>query len=148
LDETLAKGSVAYTQIANVLAASLRTALLTGRVTAEAPPSPTIQFMPDGSIRVLLLIQLKVKVTPGESDFGAPLKLELVSDYKINDKGLIQEHKLIESRVNGQYTPGDVISRWIKGTTANDSGSTAASSLLDVLSWARTFSGSSSNRRQ
>lgn len=144
LDELLAKGSAAYSQVANVLTASLRTALLTGRVTAESAASPTIEFTADGSIRVSLFVNLKVKVTPGDSDMGVPLNLKLVSEYKVNSDGKIKEHKLIESRVNGQLTPGDVMSRWIKGSTSNDF--EPSLSFTDVLSWARTFSGSNSKR--
>jgi hypothetical protein len=40
LDEVLAKGSASYIQVANVLTASLRTALLSGRVTAESRRHP------------------------------------------------------------------------------------------------------------
>jgi len=139
LDELLVKGSDSYIQVSNVLTASLRTALLTSRVTAEAPPSPRIEFTAEGTIKVSLILNLKVKVTPGESDLGVPLKLELVSEYKVNSEGKIKEHKLVESRVNGQLTPGDVMSRWIKGTTVDE---TSPISLLDALSWARSFSGS------
>ena len=143
LDELLVKGSSSYNQVANVLTASLRTALLTGRVTAEARPSPKIEFTSEGSIKVSLLVKLRVKVTPGESVLGIPLKLELVFEYKVNAEGKIMEHKLVESRVNGQLTPGDVLSRWIKGTTLDD---TPNLSLLDALAWARSFSGNNINR--
>ena len=140
LDELLAKGFTSYSQVANVLTGSLRAALRTGRVTAEAPPSPTIEFTADGSIRVSLFIKLKVKVAPRETDLGVPLNLELVSEYKVNSDGEIKEHKLIESRVNGQLTAGDVISRWIKGTAIDDPSPSAP--LLDILAWARSLSGS------
>jgi hypothetical protein len=148
LDEVLAKGSASYNQVANVLTASLRTALLSGRVTAESAPTPRVEITSEGSIRVLLKVNLKVKVTPGDSDLGVPLNLELVSEYKVNSQGLIKEHKLVESRVNGQLTPGDVMSRWIKGTTTS-SNSEPNLSLLDVLAWARSFSsGSTSNKKR
>jgi hypothetical protein len=97
---------------------------------------------------VSLNINLKVKVTPGDSDLSVPLNLELVSEYKVNSQGLIKEHKLVESRVNGQLTPGDVLSRWIKGTTTSSNNNEPNLSLLDVLAWARSFSGNNNNKRQ
>ena len=46
-------------------------------------------------------------------EVALPLKLELVSVYKTNEYGRIQEHRLVESRVNDQLTPGDVIIQWL-----------------------------------
>ena len=149
LDELLAKGPVAYRQLSNVLTTSLQGALRTGRVMCESPPEPTIEFTAKGLIRVSLVLKLKVKVTPGDSDVGAvPLVFELVSEYKVNSQGKIKQHRLIESRVNGQLTPGDVVSRWLKGTaTTNYSNPISIQSLLDAVAWARSFSNSGGNRQ-
>lgn len=135
LDELLAKGSSSYSQVASVLTASLRGLFRTGRVTSAAPSTPKIEFTPEGSIKVSLEIKIKVKV--GESDIGVPLNIETISEYKLNSQGKIKEHKLIETRVNGQLTPGDVVSRWIKGTTTNEPGPISIQSMLDALNWAQ-----------
>eukprot|EP00526_Cylindrotheca_closterium_P019543 CAMPEP_0113661304 /NCGR_PEP_ID=MMETSP0017_2-20120614/33356_1 /TAXON_ID=2856 /ORGANISM="Cylindrotheca closterium" /LENGTH=228 /DNA_ID=CAMNT_0000575985 /DNA_START=120 /DNA_END=808 /DNA_ORIENTATION=- /assembly_acc=CAM_ASM_000147 len=51
----------------------------------------------------------------GATGTGLPLKIELVSDYKLDpNSGQVTVHKLVETRVNGQPTPGDVLSRWIQ----------------------------------
>jgi hypothetical protein len=50
---------------------------------------------------------------PAQRDF--PLTLQLLSEYVLDTStGLVAQHRLLESRVNGQLTPADVVSRWIK----------------------------------
>jgi hypothetical protein len=148
LDELLAKGVGSYSQVANVLVSSLQRVLRTGRVTCDAPSIPKIEFTPLGNLQVSLEMKLRFKV--GEGDIRVPLNIETVSEYKVNSDGKIKEHKLIETRVNGQLTPGDVVSRWIKGTTANTPSPISIQSMMDALNWARNFSigGINSNRSQ
>jgi hypothetical protein len=147
-DEVLAKGVGSYSQVANVLVVSLQRVLRTGRVTCDAPSIATIEFTPLGNLQVSLEMKLRIKVVEG--DIRVPLNIETVSEYKFNSNGKIREHKLIETRVNGQLTPGDVVSRWIKGTTANEPGPISIQSMMDAFNWARSFSsgGTSSNRSQ
>jgi hypothetical protein len=88
---------------------------------------------------------------PGQSKsnnggFGVPLKIEINSLYKIDEAGKIREHQILESRLNGMLTPGDVFSRWIKSVASSDEtkredvGVNFATSFIDALSWARTQS--------
>jgi hypothetical protein len=147
-DEMLAKGVSSYSQVGNVLTASLQGVLRTGRVTCDAPSIPSIKFTPLGYLQVSLEMKLRLKV--GEGDISVPLNIATVSEFKFNSNGKIKEHKLIETRVNGQLTPGDVVSRWVKGTTANELGAISIQSMMDALTWARNFSsgGTNSNRSQ
>jgi hypothetical protein len=95
--------------------------------------------------------------TPGagvilpESAVSPPIKVELVSEYKIDSStGMIIQHRLIETRINGQLTPGDQISRWIKRFLNNDNSSVLpedrsrddiARAISDTLSFFRSING-------
>ena len=78
-----------------------------------------------------------------------PLKLEIVSDYVIDPHtGKVDQHRLVESRVNGQLTPGDVLSRNIQRLLKlssdtnrdNDSEQDLVMRLLsDGFSWLRSM---------
>ena len=79
---------------------------------------------------------------------GFPLEISIVSDYIIDkETGDIYQQRLIESRVNGQLTPGDVISKWIqkqvsmspKGNNDEINGAAFQRSLLDAISWVRSM---------
>ncbi|OEU19409.1 hypothetical protein FRACYDRAFT_268010 [Fragilariopsis cylindrus CCMP1102] len=83
---------------------------------------------------------------------GLPLRVELVSDYRIDpDTGLIVEHRLVETRINGQLSAGDQVSRWIQrflkldgGSDTNtktnsNGGEDALKAILDALSWFRSI---------
>jgi hypothetical protein len=73
------------------------------------------------------------------------------SDYIIEKQtGQIFQHRLFETRINGQLTPGDVISRWIQkqvdmnpegGSMSGKPGNEIAfqRSLLDAVSWLRSI---------
>ena len=110
LKEILAQGDSQYRRVVGVSLVSFRTALRSGRLSMDQPPTATIEFQADRSIRLSLVLRLQVKVV---DEVALPLKLELVSVYKTNEYGRIQEHRLVESRVNDQLTPGDVIIQWL-----------------------------------
>jgi hypothetical protein len=78
--------------------------------------------------------------------------VELVSDYRIDpDTGLIVENRLVETRINGQLSAGDQVSRWIQrflklegGSDTNtkinsNGGEDALKAISDALSWFRSI---------
>lgn len=153
LGEILIRGSESYNRLFGVVISSLRAAVRTNRVRLAAKPKPTIEITPNGSIKMGLVVALWIDAPtfPGQSKsnnggFGVPLKIEISSLYKIDEAGKIREHQILESRLNGMLTPGDVFSRWIKSvassdeTKREDAGVNFASSFLDALSWVRSQS--------
>merc|ERR1711935_848074 len=81
-------------------------------------------LVPTGEILLLLKFLFRIPPlgmgiipSPDSSSLasGLPLKVELISDYRIDsDTGLITEHRLVETRINGQLTAGDQVSRWMQ----------------------------------
>ena len=163
LGETLARGSSPYNRAVGASFASLKAAQATGGVKMEQGPSVTVALTEEGNVRLSLTVYLKVLPLPsGTSDListisgkaislpsgGFPLDIAIVSDYVIEkETGDIYQHKLVESRVNGQLTPGDVLSKWIQNQVSmtskgpNDAVNAAAlqRSLLDTTSWVRSM---------
>ena len=76
-----------------------------------------------------------------------PLKIGLMSEYILcPETGKILQHRLLESRVNGQLTPGDVVSRWIQrlagGVVSAENDDTAVDwmrTLHDTVEWVRSM---------
>ena len=106
----------------------------------QLPPKP-----PHVVARFLYpLLYLPAPISP------SPLTFELVSDYSIDpDSGLIFQHRLVATRVNGQLTAADVMSRWIQNFlkmegTADVSNENAnekiRKGLSDAISWFRRAS--------
>jgi hypothetical protein len=133
LNEVLSRGETNYRTAIHVVLASFRGSLASGGLYLDQPPKPTIIFQADGQIRVDLLLQLRVKTF----DRGLPLKLELGSCYRVSKEGKIVEHTIIETRVNGQLTPGDVVARFLKRNNADIPVPESAEVFLDALNWAR-----------
>jgi hypothetical protein len=133
LNEVLARDETQYRQAVGVSLASFRGAIRAGRLSVELPPKAIVEFQSDRSIRVSLVMQLRIKVV---DEVGLPLKLELVSVYKTDSSGKIYEHRLLESRVNGQLTPGDIVTQWLtKGPPSPEN------VVMDALTWARSLGG-------
>lgn len=143
LNEVLSRGEASYKAAIGVALISLRGAIRSERVVLEQPPKPTIIFQPDGRIRVDLVLNLRLKTLSIGQDVGLPLKLELISDYRVNKEGKIVEHTIVETRVNDILTPGDVVTRFLKGTTLSE-GALPVQSVLDALNWARNIAGKTS----
>ncbi|KAL7510760.1 hypothetical protein ACHAXN_009796 [Cyclotella atomus] len=152
LRERLVSGSQGYSRLIGVAISSLRAAIKTGRVRLAAPPKPTIEVTTKGSIRVDFLLALWIDAPtfgtrPG--GFGVPLKIQLVCEYVVGDNGKIVEHIILESRLNGVLTPGDVFSRWIKGLTSSTSDQVelldsngmpaALEQLVGALNWVKSM---------
>eukprot|EP00579_Thalassiosira_antarctica_P016499 CAMPEP_0201934834 /NCGR_PEP_ID=MMETSP0903-20130614/34396_1 /ASSEMBLY_ACC=CAM_ASM_000552 /TAXON_ID=420261 /ORGANISM="Thalassiosira antarctica, Strain CCMP982" /LENGTH=935 /DNA_ID=CAMNT_0048475135 /DNA_START=153 /DNA_END=2961 /DNA_ORIENTATION=- len=151
LGEVLVRGSQNYRRLLSVAISSLRAAIQTRTVRLAAKPRPTIEVTSKGSIKVNLILALWVTPNPlggGDNNnqgFGVPLKIEVSSEYIIDKNGKIREHRILESRLNGVLTPGDVFSRWIKGLTGEEDGSSAKvvpsamESLIDAITWVRSM---------
>ncbi|KAL9186926.1 hypothetical protein ACHAXT_010646 [Thalassiosira profunda] len=159
LEEVLVRGSKNYRRLLGVVLSSLNAAIQTNAVRLAAKPRPTVEVTAKGSIKVNFVLALWV--TPnlplsgalGQSKdnsnqgFGVPLKIEVTSEYVVDNAGRIREHRILESRLNGVLTPGDVFSKWIKGLTRGEedkSKATAPSaidSLVDAIAWVKSMQG-------
>jgi hypothetical protein len=150
LRERLVSGSQGYNRLIGVSISSLRAAIQTGRVRLAAPPRPIIEVTAKGSIKVDFLLALWIDAPSFGSPsggFGVPLKIQLVSEYIIDRSGKIREHVILESRLNGVLTPGDVFSRWINGLSSDDDALTRESNdmpaaleqLVGALNWVKNM---------
>jgi len=155
LDEVLVRGHQNYRRLLSIATSSLRAGIQTNTLRLAAKPRTTVEVTSNGSIRVNLILALWVapqlplgggmgQAQSGNQGFGAPLKIEVSSEYIIDSEGKIREHIILESRLNGVLTPGDLFSKWIKGLTREeDSRSKIApsplDSLVDVIAWVRSM---------
>ncbi len=153
LGESIVRGSSLYNRSVGSVIFGIRESIRQKRLhLEEATAPPRVELLvATGEIRLSLAYKFRIPplgIFPTPDSVGSgglPLKVELVSDYKIDpDTGLITQHKLVETRVNGQLTAGDQVSRWMQRflkldgaakTTRNDDG--ALSAILDTLSWFR-----------
>ena len=154
LNEVLVRGDSSYRAAIGAFVSSFHGALQSERIVLESPPVPTLVFQPDGTIGVDLVLNLRlvpiiVVGGGGGPDLGGGLgrlKLELKFVYRVNQDGKIIEHTIVETRVNGQLTPGDVVTRLWKGTAIEGSSSPLSwpvQSVWDSLNWARAMASSS-----
>ena len=159
LGEVLVRGSQNYKRLLGIAISSLRAAIQAKAVRLAAEPRPTIEVTAKGSIKVNFILALWVStpnplgggVMMGQSNnninqgFGVPLKIELLTEYFMDKAGEISEHRILESRLNGVLTPGDMFSRWVKGLIKEDKGEgnaarpSAMESLVDALAWVRSM---------
>ena len=151
LGETLIRGSNSYNRFFGTLEAALYQSISQKRLVVEKRIPPRVELTPKGDIRLSLTMHFRLP-PPILSDSpvmsGVPLQFELVSDYKIDpDTGFVNQHRLIATRVNGQLTPGDLLSRWIQkllnfedNIEFIDGGNEdVLKSFSDALSWFRTL---------
>jgi hypothetical protein len=152
LGEVLVRGSTSYSRILGLAMSSLRAAIQTGRVRLAARPRLTVEVTSRGSIKVDLILALWIDAptfplgndNAAGAGFGVPLKIQIASEYIIDKDGKIREHAILESRLNGVLTPGDVFSRWIKSLTASEQeeeakGPSALDQLVGAISWVRSM---------
>lgn len=118
LNEILARGRSSYQQNLGMSIESLKSSLRAKRITSEREPSTKVELTSAGNIRYSLTLFLKVATFTGIPSLlnvpstGLPLRVDLISDYILDpDSGRIVQHRVIESRLNDQLTPGDVFSR-------------------------------------
>lgn len=126
LKETLSRDIIAYRQVIGFSLASLRTAIRFDRIIVETDKEiiTKVELTPNGDVQLKVILPLWVKslidfdslrfASSNEVPSGVPLKIELLSVYKVNADGMVYEHRLLESRVNGVLTPADVVSRWVQ----------------------------------
>ena len=149
LGEVLVRGDQSYRRLFSLAISSIRASLQPNNVRLAAQPKPTIEVTSKGTIRVTFVIALWVvgpQLPLGESNnqFGMPLKIEITSEYKVDDSGRIREQIILESRLNGVLTPGDALTKWIKGLSRVDdddsySMPSAVDSLMDAMKWVRSI---------
>lgn len=156
LGEVLVRGSQNYRRLFGLASSSFRAALQTNTVRLAAKPRTVVEVTSKGTIKMDLILALWVTPPPlplsgarGQSPgsgsnqgFGAPLKIEVSSEYITDKEGKIREHNLLESRLNGVLTPGDMLTRWIKGLAREEESATkpsAMDSLMDAVSWVRSM---------
>jgi len=114
LGETLLRGSTTYLRTIGSFLSTTRQALNQPQQRSifvlDSSSRPRIELTSKGNVRVSWTLTLR----GGPGPITAPLSLELISDYVIDsDTGLVIEHRLVETRINGQLTPGDVLSRTV-----------------------------------
>eukprot|EP00977_Amphora_coffeiformis_P016002 scaffold4833_cov233-Amphora_coffeaeformis.AAC.37 len=142
LNEVILRGRSSYQQSLGISIGSLKSSLQAKRITCEKGPSTKVELTPTGNIRYALTLFLKVETFAGLPNMlnvpsaGLPLKVDLISEYVLDpDSGRIVQHRLVESRLNDQLTPGDILSRVLlrgqDGFSVDDSAWGRA--LMDVV---------------
>ena len=150
LGESIVRGRDGYLRLLRLAITSLSTAVATKIVRLATEPKTRIEITQQGNIRVVFILALWAspqipslgggEPKGGDSGFGVPLKIEITSEYCIDDDGRVSEHKILESRLNGVLTPGDVFSQWIRRLSTGEEGQKGAGfSIIDALSWVRTI---------
>ncbi|GAX20101.1 hypothetical protein FisN_18Lh040 [Fistulifera solaris] len=142
LNETLVKGSVLYSRSILLAVQSLKAALGSNQIKSKRTPAVRIELTDNGNVRCALTLFLQVVGVP--ASVNVPVKLQIDFEYVTDpDSGRIIQHRLLESRINGQLTPGDVISRWIRRFTDPSSKRSEEEdwlgSALDTIKWMRSL---------
>jgi hypothetical protein len=141
LNETLLRGRASYETSWNVAAASYMSALRSGRIAAATPNPVTasVEWTANCIVRLTAEVRLVVKPVlglpmspplPASDAVSFPLRLRVVSEYVLDPaSGRIAAHRLVETRLNDQLAPGDVVARWIRQlTSAGSAGRAGAGS--------------------
>ena len=175
IGEVVANDFVRYKQIAQPALSSLNAAIDRQWVKLDSKPScEYVQFTKQGTIQVNIHLPFRIDTTSLLSPSslflenilpqqlqqrivgsGNKLHVEIVTEYSIDsDNGQIIEQRLLESRINGQLTPGDLVSRWLmndsnsnvnKRSNSGGTGTTAIRVLLDALQFARSVNNNNNN---
>jgi hypothetical protein len=169
LGESILRGRNLYDRSIGSVIFGCRDSIRQKRIVIEkVVPSRVELLMPWGDIRLSQVFEFRIS-TPGagilllpESMASPPITIELVSDYKISPtNGLITEHRLVETRVNGQLTPGDQVSRWIQrflitgpegpartGFGENENNDNVLRAISDMLKFFRSINSEEERRRK
>lgn len=148
LGETLLRGSTVYIRAMTSLLAATRQSLSQKRLLIDSDPRARVELTRKGKIRLSMMLAFRVPPPPGFPEAAAvPLTMEIVSDYTLDSQtGLVTQHKLVETRINGQLTPGDMLSRnlqriWnLEQESQPKSNDDLLQSVADAVSWFRTLS--------
>ncbi|VEU33997.1 unnamed protein product [Pseudo-nitzschia multistriata] len=166
LGEPILRGSALYDRSVRSVLFALRESVKRGRLRVEGPPVPPrveLRENPEGCVFVRLTLTVAFRIPPPGPGIlqqaadslgpasGLPLRVELVSDYGIDpERGKITEHRLVETRINGQLTAGDQVSLWMKrflnaegniaagGSEPSRAEERALGAIADALSWFRS----------
>ena len=162
LGETLIRGRSTYERVFSLSIASMKATLRTGQLTSVK--APDVRIMLNERRNIELSLKLNFKAMPLINlpvidasrllrDGGVPMQIEIVSEYIIDPtSGMITQQRLLESRVNGQLTPGDIISRWFKGQRASqtqtqtDNGEALMRGLYETVNWVRSLTDTSTDK--
>lgn len=167
LGEALVRGRNAYNRVLGALLSGTRQAIAQKQliINSDEKSRPKVELVAFDKVRLhvsysfrlaapRLLPEIPLPNSNGAPAFGSgaslPLKIELVSDFKVDpNSGEVITHKLVETRVNGQLTPGDVLSRWMQRFLKLDSGAGLEASkgasdeffqtFVDAVSWFRSL---------
>jgi hypothetical protein len=163
LGETLMRGRAQYNRIFAVVSSTFQSAPLVGSLAVEEQPTVKIELTPIGNVVCSVTLYFKLsppnfagipslsKSSTSGSTNTLPLKIFIASEYVICPfTGYILQHRLIESRVNGQLTPGDVVAKWIQrlsgaasaGRESDDTALDWLRSLQDTVDWVRSINSS------
>jgi hypothetical protein len=148
LGETLLSGRSKYNQAFTRVQKSFHAAIQSGRLLIEKQPTVRVELSASGNI--IWSLTLFVEVSPpiaaplpgleiassaiGKIKYLSSLNIVVKSEYILfPDTGEVMQHRLLETRVNGQLTPGDIVSRWIQRRLSGSSGD------IDLLEWLRPY---------
>lgn len=161
LGETLLRGSNVYNRAMGSLLATTRQSLAQKLLVLDAAstPPPRVELTPKGNVRLSMVLAFRVP-PPGPlfpDAASVPLTLEIVSDYVLDpETGLVAQHKVVETRVNGQLTPGDVLSRSLQRfwklesssemTASRRNNDDILQSVSEAMSWLRSFSSNTGSK--
>ena len=144
LNERLQRGKTSYTRAIGFMISSVRAMLQTGQLQSDTSTidddAVHIELKADENVRLTLLLSLRLKwrllggVLDSFRDVSVsslPLKILIVSDYILDeDSGMVQQHRLVETKVNGQPTPTDLLVKWL----GNDNRTPSQASVIEFLS--------------
>lgn len=111
LGKVLVRGSQNYQRLFSIATSLLRAAMQTNTIRLAAKPRTVVEVTTKGTIKMNMVLALwltppplplsgAMGQLPGSSSnqrFGAPLKIEVSSEYVIDNTGKIREHILLES---------------------------------------------------
>ena len=133
LGEPLLRGRANYNQAYLLAVRSFHTAMKSRRLIAVKEPTMQVELNTFGNIFWSLSLYLRVSTPlvpslPGldgassliiNSNTLSSFNIVVKSEYVLSSEGgQILQHRILESRVNGQLTPGDVVSRWMQRRSA------------------------------
>ena len=175
LGEVVANDLIRYKQLVQPALSSLNAAIDRQWVKLDSKPScQYVQFTKQGTIQVNIFLPFRIDTTSLLSPSslflenilpqqlqqrivgsGNKLHVEIITEYFVDsENGKIIEQRLLESRINGQLTPGDLVSRWLrndgtsnanKNSNSGGTGATAIRVLLDALQFARSVNNNNNN---
>lgn len=113
LGEPLVRGQENYLRTIQLVLAGLP-------IREQPTPSVRVELTGSGAIRCAWTLWLDTKLPKIAVVVPESLKVSLVSEYTVVDTTIVR-HQLLETTVNDQLTPGDVVSRWVQSLSSTRS---------------------------